>query len=219
MIKNAKFKTINKNNTKKHKLLLIFAFFILFCFVTVLYKINAKPLVFAEGEDENIASQETIESLETQTNKQLDDLDLDEIENQLANLGQESYSIFDNLTFKEVVSKIVSGEFEVGFGAVFNGIKDGVISSFKHVFSLLLVCVAICLMFAFYKEFISGSKINILSVVRLVFFAIASAILASVSASVIKKCNKCSFKYANTNECYFPNYYNADECKWWGGFG
>ena len=187
MIKNAKINIKIKNYAKFTKIYIIIAFFIFAIASVILLKISNNNYVYADEIDNDNTSQEVLDALESETNNQLSSLDFDELDAQLNQLGEEDFSLFGGLSFKEVVAKIIDGEFVADFGTIFFAIKNSIVSGIKHVFSILLVCVVLCLMFSIYKEMLSSNKLSFTNIIKLVFFLIVAFIILSVSTSVIKR--------------------------------
>lgn len=205
MIKNAKYKNNFQNNAKKCKSFILTALFMVILIVFAFFKTEANFIVFAEDEGEKENQEQILSGLKIETENQLNKLEFDELDEQLAAIGvDEDYSLFSGLSFKDIVEKIVAGEFVADFGTIFSAIKNSVVLGIKHTFSILIVCVVLCLMFAIYKEMLTNNKLNFISIIRLIFFLIVVFLLLSVSISVIKKSTSAILSMQKQMNIIFP---------------
>ena len=155
------------------------AFNVVYIFVLII--IFALPLVKAE----NIAYAEDTE-IEKEINENIEDI-LGNIDTgQFDEFITEDFAIdyFSNLSFKDLVSKILSGEYFLEFDSIFDYFTSNFSEGFKKVFSFILTIFAIVVLYEIFKNLCADKYSDLKKSVKFVFMLAIAISLFSLVQSI-----------------------------------
>lgn len=175
---------------------------------------NVKLVTSAEGDegvlgesDEEIADNSDIEQeLSNQVQEDLNNIDFSELEVVLNEIvTNSSVSIFEEFSFSELVTQIISGNFVADFGSIINGIWQGVVEGFKTSFVPLLIVIVITLLYVLYSTLVPGrGGESVKGVIRLICLGAIVVILVGLGGKVITDCGKVISSMQTQMNAVFP---------------
>jgi len=152
-----------------------------------------------KNKDINIAHAENSQ-LEDEVNQNIDkivgDIDTGEFDEYLF----EGASIFEISSFKDLVDKILSGELFLDYNSIFDFFKSNFISSFKQIFSFVLILFSIVVLYQIFSNLCADKYKDLNKTVKFIFslviiFSLFS-LVSSMKDSITNVVDKI-FKFSN----------------------
>lgn len=195
------FKTPKKLNIKKYILISLFSLIIVFllpCFFLT-YKQD-----LSAAEDTQSQQQEAIQELQDNIKKQLEDLDLTQLEDIIASLNENGLNIFGSLTFKDKIYNLISGKFADGKSSFWQTLISLFFDEIVSLLPILATVIAIAIsggMLQGLKP--SGSK-SIHDVIHFVTYGIIVVLVLGVTMQMVNLTRSTINSIQNQMNAIFP---------------
>lgn len=197
---------INNNLLKQLALILIFVGLIFSFFVSLGVPCNvsgAQQVALAEV-DAPPTEQEIEKELDDQVEKDLSEIDFNELDGLASEIGEAGEMVFGGLSFKETVLSIIRGEFVADFGGVLKGIANSALIGFKKSFSTLLLVLVVALLYCLYNNLLSHKQAGISDVVRMVCVGVIALIILTIAGAIISKTTQTITTLGRQMNAIFP---------------
>lgn len=154
---------------------------ILLC-VCVASLFNISPyVVYADSTSSNVEKQ-----LESQILKDLGNLDFSDLDDVLNKINNQ-YNFTNNLSVKNLISQITSGEYFSNYSSIFDVVKNFLFSNLKNVIPLIFLIVGISILSMFLNSTKSSSSKNgVGDLIHFVCFSVVVLVLITTISNVIE---------------------------------
>lgn len=136
------------------------------------FNIGTDNYTYAEDVDGNVELEkefsENVENL-------LDDIDTNELNDYLTN--DFNFNFFDVTDFKDLIVKILNGNYFDEYDNIFESIKTFIKSEFKNLLNIFLVFLVIVLLFELFNNLCAEKYVEIKSSVKIIFSIIISILV------------------------------------------
>lgn len=182
---------------KKFKLLITITLILL----TLFSIFNLKNISYIIADDSKTS--EYVEKLSNNIFKQLNDIDLSELDKILENLDSK-FDIFGTGNFKDKINEIVSGKYFSSYDNLFQIILSVVIDNLINMLPLILTIIAICVLGSIVSNLKSGSNEGVSTIIHFVTYAVVILILVTAFTQIMNTTLKTLNNMSNLMQASFP---------------
>lgn len=144
------------------------------------------PPIIAKAESLN-SSTEIENELSSTVEELLQDIDFDSLEE----LYVDNYQIFGETSFKDVVQKLINGEYFSNYDNVFKSVISLIFDGVAQLLPVFLTIIAIAILGSILNNLKSDSKNNVSQIVNFVCYAVIITILVVNFKNVIEVTKNC----------------------------
>ncbi len=159
---------------------------LIFLVIGITMQISANPPIIAKAESLN-SSVEIEEELSTTVEDLLHDINFDSIEE----LYVDNYQIFGEMSFKDIVQKLINGEYFSNYDNVFKAVISILFDGITQLLPVFLTIIAIAILGAILNNLKSDSKNNVSQIVNFVCYAVIITIIVVNFKNVIDITQNC----------------------------
>ena len=172
---------------------------LIFLIIGITMQMLIKPPIIAKAESLN-SSAEIEEELAFTIDDLLNDINFDSIEN----LYVDNYQIFGELSFKDIVKKLIDGEYFSNYDNVFKAVVSLMFEGVVQLLPVFLTIIAIAILGSILNNLKSESKNNVSQIVNFVCFSVIITILVVNFKNVISITNNCLQTMKIQTDSLFP---------------
>lgn len=141
---------------------------ILFSFIFITPQ---EKVAFAENGTTDIENE-----INDNINDILNDIETDDLDKYLVD---NNLDFFENLSFKDLISKILSGEYFSNYDSIFDFLSENFINNLKPVMSFLLMIFAVVILLEIFKTFCADKYSDIKASIKYIFLLVITLMLFS----------------------------------------